>query len=744
MIHAAGGLSEVDLNRAGVPLLEIVTEPDLRSPADARGCLEELRLTLRYLGVSDCEMQEGSLRCDANVNLHIRTDDGKTVATPIVEIKNMNSFSAVEKALHYEAERQFEKWKDDGLTIKDAPKETRGWSDPDGITKPQRQKETAADYRYFPEPDLVPVEVDDAWIDRLRAEIGELPMARRRRFEQEYGLSAYDANVLVEQGQDVADYFDAVARATGEAKLASNWVQQDVLRTVKEKKLALADFPVGPDALADLINRVKRKQLNTNQGREVLARMIETGRPADAIIAEGGYGLIGDRDELARGRRRDHRGEPEGAGRPERRQEEARGRQGLAPRPGDEADPGQGRPGSSSSSCSMNSSRRLRAEPPSDWRPWAAGSVSESSRRRRIPMSNRPGPAIGLIPLFLLLGTPLLDAGEFEIRRVFGPEVPTGPYKHPACMTELENGDLYLVYYGGEGEYATETAVYGSRLSKGGTEWSPPVPIAHDPFRSAGNGVIWEAPDGLVWLFYVVRDGETWSTSRIQFKVSEDGARTWSDASVLSLEAGTMVRNRPIALADGGYLLPAYHETGNDPELVGPDSTSLFYRFDPELRTWAEGGRIRSPRGNIQPAVAEVGDGHLIAYCRRGGGYGPDERGFLVRAESHDGGRTWTEGVDSRFPNPNAAVDFLKLRSGSLLLVYNDSMNQRTPLTVALSDDGDRTWPDRRNIVEGAGDYAYPIAFQARDGKIHVVFTSERRTVINHAVFDEGWVSTGE
>ena len=160
LTHAAGGLSEVDLNRAGIPLMEIVTEPDIRSPADARGCLEELRLTLRYLGVSDCEMQEGSLRCDANVNLHIHKD-GKTIATPIVEIKNLNSFRAVEKALLHEVERQYAKWQEDGLTIKDAPKTTRGWNDVEEVTKPQREKETAADYRYFPEPDLVPVVVDE-------------------------------------------------------------------------------------------------------------------------------------------------------------------------------------------------------------------------------------------------------------------------------------------------------------------------------------------------------------------------------------------------------------------------------------------------------------------------------------------------------------------------------------------------------------------------------------------------------
>lgn len=345
--------------------------------------------------------------------------------------------------------------------------------------------------------------------------------------------------------------------------------------------------------------------------------------------------------------------------------------------------------------------------------------------------------------LMALSGGPL-PAGELTVERVFGPEVPTGPYKHPACMTELKNGDLYLVYYGGKGEYATDTSVFGSRLKKGQTRWSPPQPIAHDPFRSVGNGVIWEAPDGLVWLFYVVRYGETWSTSRIQFKVSRDGAETWSDASVLSMDEGDMVRGRPITLNDGQYLLPIYHETGHDTELVGPDSTSLFMKFDPRKKTWTKTGAIRSPRGNIQPAVVQLDDGRLIAYCRRGGDYDPKTIGHIVRSESTDGGRTWSEGTDSPFPNPNAAVDFLKLRSGRLLLVFNDSMNRRTPLTVAVSSDQDRTWPTRRNIREGDDDFGYPSAFQARDGRIHVVYTSSRRSVVNHAVLDEDWVLHGD
>jgi len=327
-----------------------------------------------------------------------------------------------------------------------------------------------------------------------------------------------------------------------------------------------------------------------------------------------------------------------------------------------------------------------------------------------------------------------------QIERVFGPETPTGPYKHPASLTELSNGDLFLVYYSGQEEYAVDTGVFGVRLPKGVSRWTAPRLLARDPFRSVGNGVIWQAPDGLVWLFYVVRWGETWSTSRIQAKVSRDGAETWSDSFVISEEAGTMARGRPIVLDTGEYLLPIYSETGNDPEWVGPESHSRFLRFDPARRSWQESGVIRSAKGNIQPAVVQMSSDLLIAYCRRGGGYEPVTDGWLIRSESRDGGHTWSEGRDSAFPNPNAAVDFLKLASGALLLVYNDSMNTRDPLTAALSLDGDRTWPHRRNIMEGPGDFGYPYVIQAADGRIHVVFTSHKRTVIQRATFDENWV----
>ena len=331
-------------------------------------------------------------------------------------------------------------------------------------------------------------------------------------------------------------------------------------------------------------------------------------------------------------------------------------------------------------------------------------------------------------------------AGDLRIERIFGPEVKTGPYKHPAALTELSNGDFYLVYYGGEGEYATATGVFGSRLKRGESAWSTPRKIASDPFHSVGNAVVWEAPDGLVWLFYVVRYGEVWSTSRVAAKVSSDGAETWSDASLLVLEEGTLVRNRPIVLSTGEYLLPLYREMGADTESTSAETYSYFLRYDPKTKTWTPSGRIASPKGNLQPAPAELSLGNLVAYCRRAGDYRPETVGYVVRSESRDGGRTWSEGRDSAFPNPNAAVDLLKTRKGNLLLIFNDSMSRRTPLTVALSPDLDRSWPVRRNIAEGDGDYGYPMALQAKDGSIHVVFTSDRRSVVNRAIFDEGWV----
>ena len=339
--------------------------------------------------------------------------------------------------------------------------------------------------------------------------------------------------------------------------------------------------------------------------------------------------------------------------------------------------------------------------------------------------------------LFVLLAiSGMAFSQAIEVTRIFGPEHP-GPYKHPASITELDNGDLYLAYYGGSGEYGTDTAVYGARLKAGESAWSAPRIIADTPDLSEGNPVVWQAPDGVVWLFYVNRYGETWSSARVKGKISKDGAKTWSDSIMLTYEEGTMVRGQPIVLNDGDYLLPLYLETGADRELSAPSTSSFFLRYHPKNKTWKRTNLIRSSMGNLQAQAAQLNDNDLVCYLRRGGNYEPTDHGYLLRSESHDGGWTWSGATETSFPNPNSAVDFIRLQNGHLLLVYNNNMNDRTPLTVAISTDNDKSYPYRRDIQSGDNTFAYPYAIQTRDGKIHIIYTTDERTVIKHAVFEE-------
>ncbi|MEZ6101868.1 MAG: Asp-tRNA(Asn)/Glu-tRNA(Gln) amidotransferase subunit GatB [Pirellulaceae bacterium] len=268
--------SRIDLNRTGTPLLEIVSQPDMRSPAEARAYLTELKLLLTYLGVSDCNMQEGSLRVDANINLHVRTPEGK-VATPIVEIKNMNSFRAVERALEFEAQRQYDVWLETGQRLGDVPKQTRGWDDQAEVTKAQRSKEESSDYRYFPDPDLVPVIVTSTEVQAVRDALGELPAALRARIARDYEVSDYDADVLVNQGRPVIDYFLTVADQSGNGKQASNWIQRDVLQYLKDNNATIDTFPVAAPRLAELIQAVTRGDVPNARASDLFVEMLQRG-----------------------------------------------------------------------------------------------------------------------------------------------------------------------------------------------------------------------------------------------------------------------------------------------------------------------------------------------------------------------------------------------------------------------------------------------------------------------------------
>ena len=293
--------SRIDLNRTGTPLLEIVSEPDMQSPAEARAYLAELKLLLTYLGVSDCNMQEGSLRVDANVNLSVDTDGGKA-ATPIVEVKNMNSFRAVERALAYEVQRQTEVWQQTGIKRGDpgGHKTTRGWDDQAQITRGQRYKEESSDYRYFPDPDLVPVVVKPEEVERVRKELGELPAATRARLVTQYQLDQYDADVIVNQGPELVAYFERLAEQSGDRKRASNWVQQDVLRVVNEQSIPIGRFPVSADSLAELLRSIVSGEIDTTRAKDVFQEMISSGGPAGAAMQRLGIEQVdmGEMDRL--------------------------------------------------------------------------------------------------------------------------------------------------------------------------------------------------------------------------------------------------------------------------------------------------------------------------------------------------------------------------------------------------------------------------------------------------------------
>jgi aspartyl-tRNA(Asn)/glutamyl-tRNA(Gln) amidotransferase subunit B len=291
---ATGRIAEADYaledyNRAGTPLVEVVSEPDLRSPAEARAYLQELRALLRALGVSDVKMEEGSLRCDANIS--VRPEGHPEYGTK-VEIKNMNSIRSVERALAYEADRQ-RKALEAGEPL---VQETRHWDEDRGITSSMRSKEEAFDYRYFPEPDLVPMEPDAEWVDRLRADLPELPAARRVRLAEEHGLQPAAAAQLV--NAEWADFFEDAVGLGAEPVAAANWMTGDLAGLLNEAGVDLGEAQVTPQHLADLVRLVADGAISTAGAKQVLAEAFGTGKPAEQIVEERGLSQISDEGAL--------------------------------------------------------------------------------------------------------------------------------------------------------------------------------------------------------------------------------------------------------------------------------------------------------------------------------------------------------------------------------------------------------------------------------------------------------------
>jgi aspartyl-tRNA(Asn)/glutamyl-tRNA(Gln) amidotransferase subunit B len=280
------GMTGIDLNRAGTPLLEIVSEPDLRSAKEAVAYLKKLHSIIRYLDISDAIMAQGSMRCDANVS--IRPVGQKEFGTR-TEIKNINSFKFVEKAINHEVQRQKDVLEDGGRIVQ----ETRLYDADRDETRSMRSKEVANDYRYFPEPDLLPIVIDDAYIDAIRATLPELPDTRAARFVSDYGLSEYDADVLVAT-REMADYFETTAKLSGDSKLAANWVSQDLQALLNKHSWELSDSPIQAERLATLIQRIKDNTISGKIAKTVFEAMLDDNSDVDAIIEAKGLKQVTD------------------------------------------------------------------------------------------------------------------------------------------------------------------------------------------------------------------------------------------------------------------------------------------------------------------------------------------------------------------------------------------------------------------------------------------------------------------
>ncbi len=288
---ATSPYSLVDYNRTGVPLIEIVSEPDMRSPEEARAYLEKLKTIIQYTGVSDCKMEEGSLRCDANVS--VRPKGSREFGTK-TEIKNMNSFKALQRALAYEVERQIAVLEEGGRIIQ----ETRTWDESKGVTLPMRSKEEAHDYRYFPEPDLVPLIIDRRWVEEIRATLPELPDERRNRYIKRYDLPAYDATVLTTT-KEMADYFEECVALYPNAKAVSNWMMGDLSRLLNAHNMDITQCKVSPRQLTDMLKLMDRGTISGKIAKTVFEEMFATGKDPEQIVQEKGLVQITDEGTIA-------------------------------------------------------------------------------------------------------------------------------------------------------------------------------------------------------------------------------------------------------------------------------------------------------------------------------------------------------------------------------------------------------------------------------------------------------------
>ena len=300
---------------------------------------------------------------------------------------------------------------------------------------------------------------------------------------------------------------------------------------------------------------------------------------------------------------------------------------------------------------------------------------------------------------------------------------PYFPSCHASTIAELANGDLLTAWYAGSEAGAGDVAIFTSRRFYGSEAWIEPIMTVNTPGCSEGNPVLFVGVDGQIWLFHVTMYGNDWTQCKIRCWKSDDMAYSWDEGAVLREELGWMTRCKPIYLSNGDLVLPVYDECSRHAMvMISVDGGA----------SWETFGDLSAPKGVIQPTVVERFEGALLMLMR-------SRDGQIWRSTSEDLGRTWTTAAPADLPNPNSAIDIVRLHSGNIALVYNNTSTARTPLTVALSTDGGASWTYKQNLETGMGEYSYPAIIQTHDGGVHITYT-DRRTSIMHVEIDESWI----
>lgn len=308
--------------------------------------------------------------------------------------------------------------------------------------------------------------------------------------------------------------------------------------------------------------------------------------------------------------------------------------------------------------------------------------------------------------------------------------IPGYPSCHASTIAELPNGTLVASWYAGEHEKASDVAIFFSSLPKGAKKWAAPRIIQKSEGHSQGNPVLFIDPAGKLWLFYVTMFGESWNDCLIFYRTSDDGGKTWGDEVVIRKDKSWMTKNKPIILKNGAWLLPIYNETMFTP---------AYLRSDDSGKTWTLLGRnLRVPGGAIQPTVIQRADGKIVALLRTG-----SRAGHIWEMISADNAKIWSPPREIDLPNPNSGIDMVRLINGHVVLTFNDSPYDRTPLDLAVSTDEARTWKVKRKIENTFGEFSYPVIIQTRDGLIHVAYTWKRQR-IKHVVVNEQWILEGD